>query len=122
MEIKEYIKNAIFQIADGLSEAIQEQESHKVIINPQYVLGTHVENLYMCSKPEQHPHMGRPVQILAFDMSVQTTEDSTTEINGETKICILSASGVAEERISNMAENRLKISIPICFPTSASND
>ncbi|MCI7338116.1 MAG: hypothetical protein ACI3ZV_06785 [Paludibacteraceae bacterium] len=121
MEIKEYIKNAIFEIADGLSEVIKDQTKHKIVVNPCCVLGTH-ENLYVCAKPEQHPAIGRPVQILSFDMSVQTTEDNTTEIKGGSKIYILSASGGLEEHTSNMSENRLKFSIPICLPTSNSND
>lgn len=43
MNIKDYIKEVIFQITDGVNDVIKEQEQLNVIINPEMTIGSSVD-------------------------------------------------------------------------------
>lgn len=116
MEIKEFIKDVILQLADGLQDVIQEQDSHNIIVNPNVVVGTMACGRYIPNNLNSYKNLGRPVQFLQLDMALQVAEGSTLGAGGSARIAIFSGKVSGETSDRNSSESKISIAIPLCLP------
>lgn len=123
MELKDFIKEAIKDISEAITESNSELKDHGVIVNPRRVEIEKNEksNLlgYIVSPSKNpDPNFLRPVHMLSFDISVT----ATTKQNGKEGIGVNVAGiklGKENDSInSNDTASRLSFSIPIALPVS----
>ncbi|MDP5138766.1 hypothetical protein ORJ04_22735 [Rheinheimera baltica] len=123
MELKDFIKEAIKDISEAITESNSELQDHGVIVNPRRVEleKNDKSNLlgYIVSPSKNpDPNFLRPVHILSFDISVM----ATTKQNGKEGIGV-NVAGIKlgkenDKASSNDTASRLSFSIPIALPVS----
>lgn len=118
MELKEFIKDVIFQLADGLKEVREEQKQHDVVVNPDVVIGTMSCGRYIPNNIKSYKNMGQPVQYLQLDIQLEATKCSKVEVGGGIGVSFLKTKGDFVEDSSQKSGNRMSIAIPLCLPTS----
>lgn len=118
MNIQDYIKEVVFQIADGVNDVIREQEQHNVIINPEMTIGSSNDVRFIPKNIESYKNYGRPAQLLRLDMGIQATEGNQLEVKGGIRLPLLNIGGGGIEGATQSNTNRVCIAIPICLPTS----
>lgn len=110
MELKEFIKTAITDITEAVSE-LQEELKNGAILNPTLPQGEHGTHLLVNNEI-------RMMERLNFDIAVTATE--ATELNGNAKagISVFGAKVEAEnaEKMENVS--RLTFSIPLLLPAT----
>jgi hypothetical protein len=123
MELKDFIKEAIKDISEAITESNSELQDHGVIVNPRRVEieENDKSNLlgYIISRSKNSdPNFLRPVHMLSFDISVT----ATTKQNGKEGIGVNVAGiklGKDTDKVSsNDTASRLSFSIPIALPVS----
>lgn len=123
MELKDFIKEAIKDISEAITESNSELQDHGVIVNPRRVgiEKNDKSNLlgYIISPSKNSdPNYLRPVHMLSFDISVT----ATTKQNGKEGIGVNVAGiklGKDTDKVSsNDTASRLSFSIPIALPVS----
>lgn len=118
MELKDFVKDVVFQLSDGIREIRAEQNQHEVIINPNLVVGSMSCGRYVPNNKESYNNIGRPVQYIKLDLQLEATEHATVAVGGNVGVSILQAKGDYTENGSHTSGNRMSIAIPICLPTT----
>jgi hypothetical protein len=121
MNIQQFIKEAIVQIAKGIEDAEKELKQTAAIVNPRYVATSKAEAVYgyMISEKEKDREKYRAaVQTVEFDVAVYAAE--STETRGGIGLMVgtigLGTQGATEK--GNRSESRIRFSIPVAFPFS----
>jgi hypothetical protein len=121
MELKDFIKSSLCQIAEAILEANEELGGTDAVVNPTR-MQTHTNNSQAYGrtvKDEDDTYLSktRIVEKVEFDVSVTT--DAETQANGGVKISIASVSLKAGGQSNDKAgsESRIKFSIPMVFPS-----
>lgn len=122
MNIQDYIKEIVFQIADGVNEVIKEQKKHNVIINPEMTIGSSVDVRFIPKNTASYKNYGRPTQLLRLEMGIETTEENRLEVKGGIGFSVFKVGGGGTEGAMQSNTNRVSIAIPICLPTSSINE
>lgn len=120
MDIQSYIKEVVFQIADGINDIITEQKQHNVIINPAMTIGNSTEIRFIPVNRKSYKNYNRPVQLLRLDIGIQTTESNQLEVEGGINLSFIKGGGNGTESAVCSNTNRVGIAIPIpiSFPNS----
>lgn len=110
MELKEFIKTAITDITEAVSE-LQEELKNGTIVNPSLTQGEHGKSLVVDDEV-------RMIERLNFDIAVTATE--ATELNGNAKagISVFGAKVGAENKERTENVSRLTFSLPLVLPTT----
>ena len=110
MELKEFIKTAITDITEAVSE-LQEELKNGTIVNPSLVQGEYEKTLVVDNEV-------RMMERLNFDIAVTATE--ATEFNGNAKagISVFGAKVGAENKERTENVSRLTFSLPLVLPTT----
>ena len=110
MELKEFIKTAITDITEAVSE-LQEELKNGTIVNPSLAQGEHGKSLVVDNEV-------RMMERLNFDIAVTATE--ATELNGNAKagISVFGAKVGAENKERTENVSRLTFSLPLVLPTT----
>lgn len=104
MELKDFIKGTISDIAIAIKELNNEKSDMGLLVNP---------NNYDCIiKDEYSIGDGRVVKDIEFNLSISASD--TTEAGGGIKINVLKA-GINNET-SNSTVSIIKFSIPVVLP------
>ena len=110
MELKEFIKTAISDITEAVSE-LQEELKNGTIVNPSLTQGEHGKTLVVDNEV-------RMMERLNFDFAVTATE--ATELNGNAKagISVFGVKVGAENKERTENVSRLTFSLPLVLPTT----
>lgn len=110
MELKEFIKAAITDITEAVSE-LQEELKNGTIVNPSLTQGEYEKTLLVDNEV-------RMMERLNFDIAVTATE--ATEFNGNAKagISVFGANVGAENKERTENVSRLTFSLPLVLPTT----
>jgi hypothetical protein len=110
MELKDFIKTAITDITEAVSE-LKGSLDNGTVINPTIMQGEHGKSVLVENEV-------RVIERLNFDIAVTATE--VTELNGKVKagISVFGAKVGAEneERVENVS--RITFSIPLVLPAT----
>lgn len=118
MNIQDYIREVVSQIAKGVNDVIREQEQYNVIINPKMTIGDSVDIRFIPKNIDSYKNYGRPAQLLRLDMGIQTKEGNIIEVKGGVCLPWLNVGGGGTEDTTQSNMNRVCIAIPICLPNS----
>jgi len=117
MELKDFVRESLVQIAHGISEASEVLKDTSAHINPKnvYVNGDNLKNY---GRLVNDNSFNPVVELVEFDVAVHASEG--TETNGKIGISIgsigLGAGGKSQE--SNRSESRIKFKVPVTFPVT----
>lgn len=110
MELKEFIKTAITDITEAVSE-LQEELQNGTVVNPTLPKGENGKTLVIDNEV-------RLLERLNFDVAVTATEASSIDGGAKAGISIFGAKmdGGASSRTENVS--RLTFSIPLVYPST----
>ena len=120
MDLKDFVKESIVQIAQGIEEANSALEDSQAMVNPLYIransenaqaYGRTMQRNVEYSEPDS-----RVVEKVDFDVAV--VAEAGEQGSAGAKLSIASIGFGAEGKIesSNKSESRIKFSIPVVYP------
>ena len=121
MDIKDFIVEAVTQIAQGVSELKEKNDELGIIVNPNIQVGEGTK-WYVPQKKSSF-HMDRQVQDVGFEISVTVVNEQNG--GGKAGLSIagfLEVGAGAGNRNAEENVNKLKFTIPVCLPTTILND
>lgn len=109
MELKDFIKSTVLQIAQSVEELNKEMPG-KLIVNPVSALGA-----------GKNPHIeiqGYMYNIMEIGFDLTLTAENTAGSQGKIGVmaAVLNAGGSTEEGKSNKLENRISFTLPVVLP------
>ncbi len=110
MELKEFIKTAITDISDAISE-LQEELGEETVVNPAMSAPVSLKTITVDGK-------NRPIERLSFDVAVVSSESSGIDGKAKAGISVFGAKIGAETSEKHEHVSRLSFSLPIVFPTT----
>ena len=110
MELKEFIKTAITDITEAISE-LQSELDNGAIINPSISRGEYGKAVLVDQGVA-------PIEHLNFDVAVTATEASNIDGNAKVGISIFGAKVGTESNAKTENVSRLTFSVPIVFPAT----
>ncbi len=118
MELKDFIKEAIKDIAEAINESNTELSELGVISNPSNVSLDEREDIYgYMYLNSDSDKKTRPVHLLKFDVAVSITQKENGKEGIGVKALGISL-GKEGEKIDELNNSsRLKFNVPIAFPT-----
>jgi len=112
MELKEFIKTAITDITEAVSE-LQEELKNRSIVNPS--IPNSISNATV--KDPDNVNINKRISNVDFDVALTVADTGTIESGGKIGIQIFSAK-IGGESISHTENvSRITFSIPIVLPT-----
>ena len=114
MELKQFIKETIIQITDGILEAQTALKGKDVIVNPGATFGKSGD-LWIGKEQERGPVLRR-VQEVEMQVGLTTTEETAGDGHVKIGIGVLSANVGLEDKGHEKTENYVKFCIPVSFP------
>jgi hypothetical protein len=113
MELKDFIKNAIASIANGIIEAQTELTAKGVIINPEKLK---TEN---SGEKKLSADGWRYTQELEFEILISVDEKSAKDGGGKLTVLNFASIGLDSKNETNVNNsNKLKFKIPVAFPAT----
>lgn len=110
MELKQFIKAAITDISEAISE-LQEELDNGAIINPQEETGNLNEHIEINDKFSR-------IERLNFDVAVTASESTGASGGAKAGISVFGAKINGETSAKSEHASRLTFSIPVVFPTA----
>lgn len=117
MDLKEFIKESLVQIATGIEEANEKLKGTNAIVNPASVQAFSTEAKAYGRINDAFKNDKALVELVEFDVAVQA--ESGTQTGGGLKIAIASIGLGAEGKSSDShsSESRIRFKIPMVYPT-----
>ncbi len=120
MDLSEFVKETVVQIARGIEAANSELSSMDAMINPlnvnAYSANTQAYARTSCITAAEAPEGSRVVEKVTFDVAVTVQESDTKEGGGKLSIASFGLRADAKSESSNQTESRVGFSIPIVYP------
>ena len=113
MELKDYISETIRQIVLGITEAQKNVDGLDIIINPDITVGQNGE--FFVPKAKSY-NAQRRVQNIEMDINVTVSESEKNTIGGKIGVSVFGVGADSSGAKETTNQNRVKFSIPICFP------
>jgi hypothetical protein len=116
MELQDFIKNTLVQIARGIENAATELKGSKAIVNPRNVRTGGVQDEHIYGYLNTNKKFFKVVQKIEFDVAV--TAEKTKETKGGMGISVGSIAVGTQGRSENAGStvSRIRFSVPIVLP------
>jgi hypothetical protein len=116
MELQDFIKNTLVQIARGIESAAAELKGSKAMVNPRNVATAHVEDGNVYGYLNTQKKFYKVVQKIDFDVAV--TAEKTKETKGGLGISVGSINVGTQGRSENAGStiSRIRFSVPMVLP------
>lgn len=116
MELQDFIKNTIVQIARGIESAAVELKNSKALVNPRNVNTAGVKAEYIYGYLDTKKQFWKVVQKIDFDVAV--TAEKTKESKGGMGISVGSINVGTQGRSENVGStvSRIRFSVPMVLP------
>ena len=113
MELKDFVKETLTQISQGVQESIAEVRDAGGYVNPATRTNTkNTDSAHFGSMPN-----GQNIFLVDFDVAVSVEEDMGGNAEAKLKVAsVLSIGGGAETSTKNSATNQISFKVPIAIP------
>lgn len=112
MDLKEFVRETLVQIATGVKDAQSEVRAMGGIVNPATQNPSTSGNSYFASVDELHH-----VFLVDFDVAVTVAENTGTNAQAKLNVAtILSLGAGGQSANSSAASNRLTFKVPLALP------
>lgn len=118
MDLKEFVKESIVQIAQGIDEANKELEESSAMVNPIHVVAnTDSAQAYARTrKPSDINPDARIVEKVEFDVAVVAETGEGGKVGAKLSIASIGIGGEGEKKSMNKSESRIKFTVPMVYP------
>lgn len=121
MDLKDFVKESIIQIAKGIEEANEQLKDSEAMVNPMYIITYSEEAQSYGRTSERDAEISNPdskiVQKVDFDVAVVAEVGKQGTAGGKLSIASIGFGAEGKTESSNKSESRIKFSIPVVFPT-----
>lgn len=117
MELKQYVKETLLQIIDGVKEAQEEALEKGAIINPVNIRGGNAANEYININDNSVC-----VNNIDFEVEISTTDETNTSTGIGIYVAGLGLGTKNNDKGRNLATNKLAFSVPTTLPTIEYNE
>lgn len=108
MELKDFVKTTLVEIAEGVKEAQDATTEMGAAINPSAMYDNLAKGTML--------HDGVPIQEIEFDVAVVAREEADVTPGGGISIVVLKAEVNGKFAYENTAVNRIRFHVPIALP------
>ena len=113
MELKDFVKETLTQIAAGIDESLETVRESGGYVNPATTINSSVTDSSHFSSMK----FGRNVFLIDFDVAVTVEEETGTNAEAKLKVAsLLSLGAGGESGNRSSATNRISFKIPLALP------
>jgi hypothetical protein len=120
MDLKDFVKESIVQIAKGIEEANSELSESQAMVNPLYIRANS-ENAQVYGRTMQRDDGyaepdSKVVEKVSFDVAVVAESGEQGSAGAKLSIASIGFGVNGQTESSNKSESRIKFSIPVVYP------
>jgi len=119
MDLKDFVKNSLAQIAEGIIDANEELKETDAIVNPaEIVVNTENSQAYGRTRaPGKASDPTRVVEKVEFDVAVTVQEGEATNAGIKVSVMSIGLGAGGESTSQSGSQSRIKFIVPMVFPT-----
>ncbi|BES69706.1 hypothetical protein RE428_07690 [Marinobacter nanhaiticus D15-8W] len=119
MELKDFIRETLVQLAQGIEEANMELRSSAAVVNPENVIVDvtgKAKHYGILSASDDIVEYLPSVQAIEFDVAVHATEGKEKSAKGGISVGAMNIGGSGGASESKSSESRIQFKIPMVLP------
>lgn len=120
MDLKDFVKESIVQIAKGIEEANVELAESEAMVNPMYIIAnSESAQSYARTKPRNQDDVNpdaKVVEKVQFDVAVVVESGEQGTAGAKLSIASIGIGTEGKKERSNKSESRIQFSIPVVYP------
>jgi len=118
MDLKEFVKESIVQIAKGIEGANEELMNSSAMVNPVNIAANSGSaQVYARTKTPSGQSLGsRVVEKVQFDVAVVAETGEEGSVGAKLSIASIGIGAKGKTESTNKSESRIKFSIPVVYP------
>ena len=121
MDLKDFVKESIVQIAKGIEEANTELSDLDAMVNPRYVRSHSDSSQPYGRTKERDSNFKNPdsrvIEKVEFDVAVVAESGQQGSAGAKLSIASIGIGTEGKKESSNKSESRIKFSIPVVYPS-----
>ncbi|MDQ6982754.1 MAG: trypco2 family protein [Mariprofundus sp.] len=119
MDLKDFVKNSLSQIAEGIIDANETLSDTDAIVNPtEIVVNSDNSQAYgRTLSPALQDDPTRVVEKVEFDVAVTVQEGESTNAGIKVSVMSIGIGASGESSSTSGSQSRIKFTIPIVFPS-----
>jgi hypothetical protein len=118
MDLRNFIKETLVQIAQGIDDASQALEGSTAIVNPRSVIGAHGTNdAKVYGYVAKDKNMRQAVQSINFDVAISVAKGTETKGGVGLMVGAVALGSQGKSDASNTSQSRIQFTIPMVLPT-----
>lgn len=117
MELKDFIRESLVQISQGIEEANEVLKDSTAMVNPNnvYVNSGDRQNYGRLDEAQKY---NRIVEVVEFDVAVTARDENEAGGRFGIKVGVIELGANGKQTESNKAESRIKFKVPMVFPSA----
>jgi len=118
MDLKEFVKESIVQIAQGIDEANSALSDSTAMVNPTNIAANSgsAQAYARTKSPDDQQSSRKIVEKVQFDVAVVATTAEEGTVGGKLSIAAIGIGAEGKKESTNQSESRIKFSIPVVYP------
>ena len=116
MDIRQFIKETLFQIASGINDANEALAGTNAQVNPKNVYPAESKYAHVYGHIQTERPMNRAVHLVEFDVAVHATEGTETKGGIGIAVATLALGSQGKSEATKASESRIQFGIPMMFP------
>ncbi|MCJ8286612.1 trypco2 family protein [Halomonas sp.] len=118
MELKDFIRETLVQVAQGIEEASSELQDSTALVNPRNVSINTSENgrHYGVFSEDKAPSPIRYVEEIAFDVAVHATEGTEASAKAGISVGSVGIGGKGSSSETKSSASRIQFRVPMVMP------
>ena len=118
MDLRNFIKETLVQIARGIEDASQALESTTAIVNPRNVVGAHgTTDSRVYGYVAEDKSYRQAVQSINFDVAISVAQGTETKGGIGLVVGAVALGSQGKSDASNTSQSRIQFTIPMVLPT-----
>lgn len=119
MDLRNFVKETLVQIAQGIDDASTALEGSKAIVNPRSVVGAHGTNdAKVYGYLSEDKKMLQVVQSISFDVAVSVAQGTETKGGVGLMVGVVALGSQGKSDASNASQSRIQFTIPMVLPSN----
>ncbi len=122
MKLQEFVNETVKEIIAGVKEAQAYAKANHAEVNPRESGGGQEKKAYADIFVGRERWVTVPIKNIDFDVAVTSTDTSETQAGVGIFVAALGLGVKDKSDTLNSCVSRVKFSVPLCFPRTATND
>lgn len=119
MDLRNFIKESLVQIAQGIDDASIALKGTSAIVNPRSVVGAHgTADAKVYGYVSEDKKMRQAVQSINFDVAVSVAQGTETKGGVGLMVGMVALGSQGKSDASNTSQSRIQFTIPMVLPTN----